>query len=169
MPVFQSALMLIFPVAMAFAAATDLLTFKIPNRISIALIAAFVVIVPFSGLTLSMIAMHLATFAVMLAIGIALFSAGLFGGGDAKLLAAAALWVGYESLPAYVAMVAICGGVLALALLVFRWVKLPEAVSRHAWIARLHSRDAGMPYGIALAAAALWVYPSTKLYHVFMA
>ena len=67
--VFQSALMLIFPVAMAFAAATDLLTFKIPNRISIALVAAFIVVAPFSGLSWSALLVHAATFAVVLAIG----------------------------------------------------------------------------------------------------
>lgn len=116
----QSALMLIFPVAMAFAAATDLLTFKIPNRISVALVAAFLVAAPFSGLTWVGFFSHVATFAVVLALGIALFTAGLFGGGDAKLLAAAALWIGYESLPVYMAMVAIWGGALAVALILFR-------------------------------------------------
>ena len=161
--------MLIFPVAMAFAAATDLLTFKIPNRISIALIAAFLVAAPFSGLSWSALMMHVATFAAVLAIGIALFSAGLFGGGDAKLLAAASLWVGYDRLGMYVAMVALCGGLLALALLVFRRIELPETVRRHDWIVRLHDPKAGMPYGIALAAAALWVYPTTKLFSGLMA
>ncbi len=168
MLVIQSALMLIFPVAMAFAAATDLLTFKIPNRISIALVAAFVVVAPFSGLSWSALTMHVATFAAVLAIGIALFSAGLFGGGDAKLLAAASLWVGYDQLGMYVAMVAICGGLLAIVLLAFRRVQLPEMVRQQSWIACLHDPKAGMPYGIALAAAALWVWPTTKLFSGLM-
>jgi prepilin peptidase CpaA len=168
-PVLQSALMLVFPVAMAFAAATDLLTFKIPNRISIALVAAFLIAAPFSGLTWPGFFGHLATFAVVLALGIALFAAGLFGGGDAKLLAAAALWVGYESLPLYMAMVAICGAVLAIVLIGFRRVELPPSVLQREWIARLHDRKAGMPYGIALAAAALWVYPSTRLFSNLLA
>ena len=166
--VFQSALMLIFPVAMAFAAATDLLTFKIPNRISIALVAAFIVVAPFSGLSWSALLVHAATFAVVLAIGIALFSAGLFGGGDAKLLAAASLWVGYDRLGMYVAMVAICGGLLAIVLLAFRRIDLPETIRQQGWIARLHDPKAGMPYGIALAAAALWVWPTTKLFSSLM-
>lgn len=169
MPVFQSVLLLMFPVAMAFAAATDLLTFKIPNRISIALVVAFLIAAPFSGLTWPGFFTHVATFAAVLAVGILLFSFGFLGGGDAKLLAAAALWVGYESLPTYVAMVAICGGVLAVALLLFRRIVLPESILRHPWIARLHNRQQGMPYGIALAAAALWVYPSTKLFASFAA
>lgn len=169
MLVIQSALMLIFPVAMAFAAATDLLTFKIPNSISIALIAAFVVVAPFSGLGWQALGVHLATFAVVLAICIVLFSMGLFGGGDAKLLAAASLWVGYDHLAVYVSMVAVCGGILAVVLLAFRRVDLPEPIRQQGWIARLHDPKAGMPYGIALAAAALWVYPSTKLFSALMA
>lgn len=169
MSVIQSALILIFPVAMAFAAATDLLTFKIPNRISIAIVVAFLIAAPLSGMSWSAVMMHLATFAVVLAIGIALYSTGHFGGGDAKLLAAASLWVGYDRLGMYVAMVALCGGVLALALLAFRRFELPAAIREQAWIARLHDPKGGMPYGIALAAAALWVYPSTKLFSGLMA
>lgn len=161
---FHSVLMMMFPLAMAFAAATDLLTFKIPNRISLALIAGFLVVAPLSGMSWTTFFLHVATFAAVLAVGFALFSAGLFGGGDAKLLAAAALWVGYDSMPMYAAMVAICGGVLAVALLLFRRLPLPPVLMQHAWIERLHSRESGMPYGIALAAAALWIYPSTALY-----
>jgi len=155
---------MIFPLAMAFAAATDLLTFKIPNAVSIALVAAFLVIAPFAGFTWNGFFTHLATFAVVLAAGIALFAAGFVGGGDAKLLAAASLWLGYESFPTYLAMVAVCGGVLALVLIVFRRFRLPDSIAALPWVARLHRRDSGMPYGIALAAAALWIYPSTSLF-----
>jgi prepilin peptidase CpaA len=38
---------------------------------------------------------------------------------------------------------------------------LPPALADHAWVARLHEPNGGVPYGIALAAAALLVYPST--------
>lgn len=160
----QTAVLLVFPVAMAFAAATDLLTFKIPNWISILLVAAFLVAAPLSGLSWPAIGMHAVTFAAVLAICIALFAWGLFGGGDAKLLAAASLWIGYESLPAYITMVAMCGGALALILVMFRRLALPPALSGYAWVDRLHNRAAGMPYGIALAAAGLWIYPKTSLF-----
>lgn len=166
---FQSALLLVFPVAMAFAAATDLLTYKIPNSISIALVAAFLVLAPFSGLGWNGFLLHVATFAAVLALGFSLFTFGLFGGGDAKLLAAAALWIGYESLLPYMTMVAILGGVLAILLIGFRRFPLPEAASRLAWLARLHDPKSGIPYGIALAMAALWVFPSTKLFASLMA
>ena len=38
---------------------------------------------------------------------------------------------------------------------------LPDWLARHDWAQRLHGKDAGVPYGIALAAAALAVYPQT--------
>lgn len=164
MLVLQSALMLVFPLAMAFAAATDLLTFKIPNAISIVLIAAFVAAAPFSGLSWQQIGTHVATFAAVLTICVALFAMGVFGGGDAKLLAAASLWIGYESLAAYVTMVAVCGGALALVIILFRRIALPPVLTGQTWIARLHDPKSGMPYGIALAAAGLWIYPSTRLF-----
>ena len=50
---------------------------------------------------------------------------------------------------------AICGGLLTLGLLTARATTLPAMLARHAWIARLHDRGAGVPYGIALAAAGL--------------
>ena len=38
---------------------------------------------------------------------------------------------------------------------------LPRLLAGQAWAERLHRSDAGVPYGIALAAAALLVYPDT--------
>jgi len=38
---------------------------------------------------------------------------------------------------------------------------LPPALARQEWLERLHRKDAGVPYGIALAAAALAIYPDT--------
>jgi len=53
------------------------------------------------------------------------------------------------------------GGVLTLALLEFRKLSLPSRLARSEWIERLHRPEGGVPYGIALAAAALLIYPST--------
>ena len=157
----QSALLLVFPLAMAFAAATDFLTFTIPNKISAVLIAAFLALAPFSGLSWPMLGMHGLTAVGVLIAGFALFSFGLLGGGDAKLLAAAALWIGHEHLFTYITMVAICGGVLGVVLIAYRRLPLPAFLLRRDWATRLHEQGGGMPYGIALAAAGLWIYPST--------
>lgn len=39
---------------------------------------------------------------------------------------------------------------------------LPQLFAGRQWIERLHRADAGVPYGIALAVAALMVYPRTE-------
>ena len=43
----------------------------------------------------------------------------------------------------------------------YRLMPLPAMLEGQAWAVRLHRADSGVPYGIALAAAALTVYPHT--------
>ena len=38
---------------------------------------------------------------------------------------------------------------------------LPPILATQEWAQRLHQKGGGVPYGIALAAAALFVYPNT--------
>ncbi len=153
-------LLLLFPAAMAFAGAMDLLTMTIPNKISLALIGAFLVCGLFAGLSLEQFAIHLACGGLILLVGIAMFAARLLGGGDAKLMAASAIWVGADNLMMYFLMISVLGGVLAVALLVYR--KLPAgSLALPPWALRLHVPGSSMPYGVAIAAAALWIYPQT--------
>ena len=113
-------LLLIFPLAMAFAAVTDLFTMTIPNRISLALVFGFLFTAPLMGMPMVVICHHVATAAVVLAVGILMFSRGWLGGGDAKLLATAALWLGHENLLNYLLLVTFIGGVLASGILIYR-------------------------------------------------
>ena len=89
------------------------------------------------------------------------FSFGWIGGGDAKLVAATALWFGFQDLLSYLYMASLLGGGLTLLLLRFRIIRLPNLLKGRRWAERLHGKNAGIPYGIALAAAALIVYPDT--------
>lgn len=159
----NSTLILIFPAAMAFAAAMDLLTMTIPNRISLALVAAFVIIVPFSGLPLSTIAMHVVAGAVMLAAGIGMFAAGWVGGGDAKLLAAGALWLGLPQLLPFLLLTGLLGGVLMMLIVWFRSTPAP-AIPMPAWALRLHRSETGLPYGIAIGGAAILIYHGSPMF-----
>ena len=161
MPVLEFMLFLSFPAAMAFAGAMDLFTMTIPNRISLGLIGAFIVAALLAPLGWGAIAGHLGAGLLMLAIGIAMFSLGWLGGGDAKLLAAAALWFGFEGLLQYLLLVSIAGGALALLILTYRSLAPPLWLCDQPWAMRLHSKAGGIPYGIALAAAGLWLYPTT--------
>lgn len=154
--------LLVFPSLMAFAASSDLLTMTISNRISLALIAGFLVLAAFAGLGLQEIGMHFLAGGLMLVLAFICYLRGWVGGGDAKLAAATALWFGFEFLYDYILWASLFGGILTLAIIRFRQLPLPESLSRHAWIARLHEQHAGVPYGIALAASALALYPYTE-------
>lgn len=157
----ESTLLLIFPAAMIFAAIMDLFTMTIPNRISIAMIAGFALVAPFSGMPVEAIGLHVIAGLGMLALCLFMFWRGWIGGGDAKLLSVAALWIGVELLVPFMAYVGILGGVLAVALLLYRKY-IPEVwIMRQEWTARLHKENGGIPYGIAIAAAAVWIYPKT--------
>jgi prepilin peptidase CpaA len=153
--------LLLFPALMVLAASSDLLTMTISNRLSLALAGSFFPLTIVIGMSLPAIGMHLAAAALVLAVCFGFFSMGWMGGGDAKLAAVTTLWFGFDYLLDYLIYAALFGGALTLLLIQFRKLPLPEALARQSWILRLHETGGGVPYGIALAAAALTVYPKT--------
>lgn len=154
--------LLLFPAIMAFAASSDLLTMTIPNRLSLLLVGGFAALAVASGMSLTIVGWHLLAGILVLVITFGFFTRGWIGGGDAKLAAATALWLGFDHLLDYAIYASLLGGVLTLGLLQLRRFPLPHLLARQAWVGRLHDRDGGIPYGIALAAAALLVYPQTS-------
>ena len=153
--------LLLFPALMAFAAASDLFTMTISNRVSLALAAGFLVLALVGGMAPYDIMMHVAAGAAVLAVGFGCFAMGWVGGGDAKVAAAAALWFGFGHLLNYLLYASLFGGALTLLLLQFRQWPLPYALAGQLWLLKLHAKDSGIPYGIALAIGALTVYPET--------
>jgi prepilin peptidase CpaA len=153
--------LMLFPALMAFAAASDLFTMTISNRVSLALAAAFLVLAPLSGMGFYDIASHIGAGACVLVVAFACFALGWIGGGDAKVAAAAALWFGFGHLLNYLLYASLFGGALTLLLLQFRQWPLPYALAGQAWLLRLHAKESGIPYGIALALGALMIYPET--------
>jgi len=151
----------LFPALMAFAAASDLFTMTISNRVSILLAAAFLVLAVASGMAPYDILLHLSAGALVLVIAFACFAMGWVGGGDAKIAAAAALWFGFAHLLNYLLYASLFGGVLTIVLLQMRQWPLPYALTGQAWLTRLHAKESGIPYGIALAIGALMIYPET--------
>jgi prepilin peptidase CpaA len=151
----------LFPVAMAFAAISDLLTMSISNRLTSALALGFFGMAVLIGMPLADVGFHVLASVIVLTICFGFFAFGWIGGGDAKLAAATTLWLGFAHLPKYLFLAAIIGGALTLILISLRARPLPLSLIGIRWVERLHSANSGIPYGIALAAAGLAVYPQT--------
>jgi prepilin peptidase CpaA len=158
----DAARVLLFPALMAFAASSDLLTMTISNRMSLILVGSFFGLALGTGMSPVDVIGHLGAGCIVLVAGFALFAGGWIGGGDAKLAAAIALWLGLDHLLAYLVYASLLGGALTVALVQFRLAPLPDWLAREEWLQRLHREHAGVPYGIALAAAALAIYPDTQ-------
>jgi prepilin peptidase CpaA len=154
--------LMLFPAMMAFAASSDLLTMTISNRLSLILAGAFFLLAVVSGMAAMTMLMHVAAAAIVLVVAFICFAQGWIGGGDAKLAAATALWFGFDHLLDYLLYASLFGGALTIALIQFRMLPMPRLLVGQEWAQRLHQRDAGVPYGIALAAAALCIYPDTS-------
>lgn len=162
------------PATLIAAAAWDLTSFKIPNIFPLILIALFVAFAAIAALTppgmsLADIGWHAAAMGVGLMAGMLFFALGWIGGGDAKLFAAVCLWLGWDSLLQYIVYASIFGGVLTLGLILLRGVPLPAVLHGHAWLARLTDPRAGIPYGVALSAAAIALLPSHELFRLAVA
>lgn len=138
------------------AAVKDLASFTIPNWISAALALAFAPAALVAGLSLGTIGLSFAVGIGVLALAAGMFALGWIGGGDAKLMAAAALWVGLKGLAPFALYTGLAGGALALILLALRSVWLrPLAAVGPAWAQRLATPGESAPYGVAIAAGAL--------------
>ena len=153
--------LLLFPAMMAFAASSDLFTMTISNRVSLALVGGFFALALVTGMGGWEVLSHIGAALAVLAVTFTFFACGWIGGGDAKLAAATALWLGFEHLLTYLIYASLFGGALTLLIIQFRLMPLPAVLAGKQWVERLHRKDSGVPYGIALAAAALVVYPDT--------
>jgi prepilin peptidase CpaA len=130
--------------------------------VSLILIGGFVILATLSGISGADLLSHLGAAALVLAVAFFCFACGWIGGGDAKLAAATALWLGFSHLFDYLIYASLLGGALTLVIVQFRAFPLPRLLIGQDWAERLHKEGGGVPYGIALAAAALMVYPQTQ-------
>ena len=152
----------LFPVVLAFAAFSDLFTMTIANRVSLILAAGFFLLAILTGMGVHDVLSHAGAGAAVLVVAFACFTQGWIGGGDAKLAAVTVLWLGLGHLADYLVYASLLGGALTIGLIQFRSILMPQMLMGQAWAERLHRQDTGVPYGIALAIAALIVYPQTE-------
>lgn len=154
----------LFPLLMIYAALSDVLTMTISNWISLALIVTFCALALFVAMDPQEFLSHVSCALFVLVVTFAMFARGWIGGGDAKLAAATALWMGWSNLDDYSVLFALLGGVLTLLIVYIRFAPLPAVFENHPWIVRLHNKQNGVPYGLALASAGLIVYPQTAIW-----
>jgi prepilin peptidase CpaA len=129
--------------------------------VSITMSGGFLALALMSGMNGAEALSHAGAAAVVLVVAFGFFTRGWIGGGDAKLTAATAMWFGFDYLMNYLVYASLLGGALTLLLIEFRLVPLPGVLAGQFWAQRLHRQDGDIPYGIALAGAALLVYPET--------
>lgn len=162
-----TAVLMAFPALVILGGVRDLVSYRIPNWISLALLAAFVpaaVLGWAAGVPLDVLGLHLAVGAAALVAGVVMWTLRWIGGGDAKLFAAAALWLGLPTAGVYLAVTGLAGGALALLLLQLRSPMLRTyAVLGPAWVARLAQPGENVPYGVAIAVGALAAFPASPL------
>jgi prepilin peptidase CpaA len=158
----------LFAGMMTYAGIKDVATMTISNRLVIALAASFAILAPATGLDVATISLSIAVSSAVLVSTFVLFSFGWIGGGDAKLLPVAVLWLGADLALDFVLYTAVIGAALTLGLLQFRRVPLPVVLKKAAWSARLHAPETGIPYGAAMAPAALMLLPESHWFSALL-
>lgn len=157
----MTALTLVLPAATVVAAAIDVRTRRIPNALCAGLAAAGIALHLPQGLSPALLAV--AAMLCAFVAGSLAFSAGWFGGGDVKLIAASCAVAGYPGSGALVLEILAAGGILALGAAaangrLFSLMRSTAAVAMRG--APLESNT--LPYGVAIAAGSI-VYTASTL------
>lgn len=156
---YELCVLLIFPFALIYAGISDAMSFTISNKVSLALFVGFILLVPFSGLSLEAIGSHILVGFLMLVIGFIFFARGYFGGGDAKIIAASSLWLGPEYTVMFLIFAAFYGGLLSVIVLKIYTTPLPPFLAKQKWLVNYQTGTAAVPYGIAIGLSGLSIYP----------
>ena len=144
-----------FIAGQGWAAASDALRMRIPNALILYLLAGFAITAALAQPSWIDLAAHVLVGLTILSGGLVLFARGWMGGGDVKLLAVTGLWLGPTATPALLILTALAGGVLTLAMIVARALGAHRLAGGR--IAALRDPLDRVPYGIAIAAAAIAV------------
>jgi prepilin peptidase CpaA len=157
-------LLAIFPAGVITAALKDATSFTIPNWISAVLVLAFLPVALAVRMPMQEAGLCAASAAAALVFGIGLFALGWCGGGDAKMLAACALWLGWPGVLTFLLATGVAGGLLASGLIMARKGAVGVLMATGpGWIGRLFQPDADLPYGLAICVGALAAFPASPL------
>jgi len=147
-------------------------TFKIPNELSLILIAGFAFAAFLTGMELPALGNHLLTALIVLVVGFGLFCTNVFGAGDVKILTAIALWFGWPSFLPCLIYVALIGGVLSVCIWALRlFARFVPSVSVHSvWLSNLAATETlKAPYGVAICIGTLLAFNDSPLFAALFA
>jgi prepilin peptidase CpaA len=160
----EALIFVVFPFCMVYAAISDMVSMTIANRVSVILVVVFAIAAPLTGMDWATYGWHFAAGGIVLAVTFGMFAIGAMGGGDAKLLSATAIWMGLSiELLQYLVLGAVIGGVLSLFVIIYRRSPLSTFTGHNMFLRHFADQKVGVPYGVALGAAGLLVFPSTPL------
>ena len=151
----------VFPLLMIIAGTGDALSMRIPNWLTLLIALLFLPMAVMTGMPWGMIGAHALVGSAMFAVGFVLFSLGLFGGGDAKLLAAAGLWLGWPDLVPFLVMTAFAGGALAVCVGLWSAINVASEIKDGSIFRHLGSIRPNVPYGYAFAIGAILAFPQS--------
>ena len=154
------------PFFLILAALSDARRFIIPNWTSLGLISGFALFILIAQPPLENILEHLLVGLTALAVGFTLFCLGFWGGGDGKLLAAAALWFDSTGALTFALHTTMAGGILGVMALM--------AICFHHRVGMLYGLDSpalgrfreATPYGVAISIGALTAWPYSDLFQL---
>ena len=158
----------LLPLLAVAAGVFDFIAMRIPNWLNAAIALSMVAVALLMGMPLHLFGLHLLTGAVVLVLGFGLFAGGFIGGGDAKLLAAVALWMGWPQVVMVLGVTSLAGGALAIAMKAWQAIRIEHTVRDTAWLKQVFRAKLDLPYGAAIAVGAVVAYPDTWWMQAFV-
>lgn len=149
----------LLPALMILAAAFDVTSYRIPNWLTALTAAMFVPVALYVGMPMAAFGGHVLMGIALFLIGYVLFALGLFGGGDAKLMAAAGLWFGFDRSLNFLLFTGLAGGFLALVVLAMVTLHVNFEVTEASFREKFRKLTPPVPYGFALAVGAILATP----------
>lgn len=155
----------VFSAYLGLAALGDIQRYTITDRLNLFGLVAFLTLAMPMGMSLEQVGAHVAAGLAATVFALLVFWIGGFGGGDAKMIAAMAFWIGPAPMYEFVVATALAGGLLGLILLAGRHTARHTGLPKGPrWLRKILRRGSGVPYGVALAAGGLFVAPFTIWY-----
>lgn len=144
-----------------FGALHDIATLTIPNWVNASIAALGISALIIAGLGWQASAWHVGIGLIAFIASFVLFSFGIYGGGDAKMIPAVVLWMGPDAIVTFIFWMAIAGGAIALIGTAARYAPLPA--NAPGWVSNALCRSEGVPYGVAIAIGAIIAAPYSPL------